>query len=88
MAQWPLGRASDFTDRRIVVGSAAAAASIAGLMLAVPVPFGFSTEAALLGVGVFAAVLSSDALLHGLFCLTFGEAYRRYKERVPRYLLD
>jgi membrane protease YdiL (CAAX protease family) len=32
----------------------------------------------LLGVGVFALVLMSDATLYGLFCLLFGE---RYKER-------
>jgi len=29
------------------------------------------------GVGVVGAVLFSDASLHGLFCLVFGEAYRR-----------
>src|SRR6185295_5086185 len=30
-AQWPLGRASDFADRRVIIGFAAAGASFAGL---------------------------------------------------------
>jgi membrane protease YdiL (CAAX protease family) len=34
-----------------------------------------------LGVLVFAGLLGSDGLLHGLFCLFFGEKYRRrYRE--------
>src|SRR4051794_28850494 len=36
-----------------------------------------SWENVLLGVGTVGAVLASDASLHGLFCLVFGEAYRR-----------
>ena len=48
MAQWPLGRASDFTDRRVVIGCAAGGAAIAGLMLALPVPFGISSDTWLL----------------------------------------
>src|SRR5438552_7243135 len=40
-------------------------------------PLDFSAEAVLLGVGVFAAVLCSDVILHGLFCLVFGSPYRR-----------
>ncbi len=50
-AQWPLGRASDFTDRRFVIGCAAAGASFAGLMLAIPVPFGIADANWLLGAG-------------------------------------
>jgi MFS family permease len=38
ISQWPLGRASDFTDRRHVIGVAAAAAALAGVMLAVAIP--------------------------------------------------
>jgi membrane protease YdiL (CAAX protease family) len=62
-----------------LAGTAALAALGLGLRLILPgaVPFGFSAEAVLLGVGVFSAVLVSDALLYGLACLTFGEAYRR-----------
>ena len=40
LAQWPLGRMSDFTDRRRIIGGASAAAAIAGIMLAVAAPFG------------------------------------------------
>ncbi len=38
IAQWPIGRLSDFTDRRIVIGFCAAAAAIAGIMLAMEAP--------------------------------------------------
>jgi membrane protease YdiL (CAAX protease family) len=37
----------------------------------------FSGSSILLGVLLFAGVLFSDGLLHGLVCLTFGESYRR-----------
>jgi MFS family permease len=47
-AQWPLGRLSDFTDRRRIITAAAAAAALAGVMLAVPVPFGIAPETWLL----------------------------------------
>jgi MFS family permease len=50
-SQWPLGRASDFTDRRVVIGFAAAGAAIAGLMLAIEVPFGIPSDAWLLAAG-------------------------------------
>ena len=50
-AQWPLGRASDFTDRRIIIGCASAGASIAGLMLAMPAPFGIAGNTWLLAAG-------------------------------------
>jgi membrane protease YdiL (CAAX protease family) len=62
-----------------LAGTAVLAALGLGLRLVLPgaVPFGFSAEAVLQGAGVFAAVLASDALLHGLFWLAFGEAYRR-----------
>jgi membrane protease YdiL (CAAX protease family) len=36
-----------------------------------------SWQNVLRGVGVVAAVLASDVSLHGLFCLAFGQAYRR-----------
>lgn len=42
VAQWPLGRLSDFTDRRFIIGAAAAVAAFAGVMLAIPVPFGIA----------------------------------------------
>ncbi len=53
IAQWPLGRISDFTDRRIVIGCASVVASIAGLMLAVPIPSGFTSSSWLLAGGFF-----------------------------------
>jgi len=51
VAQWPLGRASDFVDRRLVIGFCAAAASLAGIMLAVPPPAWIPSEAWLLASG-------------------------------------
>ena len=48
LAQWPLGRFSDFTDRRYVIASAAVAAALSGLMLAVPVPAGIASQTWLL----------------------------------------
>ena len=44
LAQWPLGRLSDFTDRRIIIGAATAAGVCAGLMLALPAPFAVAPE--------------------------------------------
>jgi len=56
LAQWPLGRASDFTDRRLIIGISAAAAAFAGIMLAVPAPFGIANETwTLLGGMLFGA---------------------------------
>ncbi|MCE9523023.1 MAG: MFS transporter [Alphaproteobacteria bacterium] len=52
IAQWPLGRLSDFTDRRLIIGVATAAASIAGLMLAVAAPFGIEAQTWLLAGGM------------------------------------
>jgi membrane protease YdiL (CAAX protease family) len=46
------------------------------LLPAVP-PIDPSWVNVLRGAGVFGAVLASDVSLHGLFCLAFGEAYRR-----------
>jgi membrane protease YdiL (CAAX protease family) len=46
------------------------------LLPAVP-PIDPSWHNVLLGVGVVGAVLVSDVSLHGLFCLVFGERYRR-----------
>jgi MFS family permease len=40
LAQFPLGRLSDFTDRRLIIGIASACAALAGLMLANPSPPG------------------------------------------------
>jgi MFS family permease len=48
LAQFPLGRISDFTDRRLVIGIAAAAAAFAGVMLAIAAPFGIANETWLL----------------------------------------
>jgi MFS family permease len=48
LAQWPLGRLSDFTDRRYIIASAAVAAALAGLMLAVPAPAGVAGQTWLL----------------------------------------
>ena len=42
-----------------------------------PTALAFSADTLLLGVAVFAGVLLSDILLHGLFLLTFGDSYRR-----------
>ncbi|MEQ1754870.1 MAG: MFS transporter [Micropepsaceae bacterium] len=39
VAQWPVGRLSDFMDRRYVIGSCAVMAVLAGLVLASPAPF-------------------------------------------------
>jgi membrane protease YdiL (CAAX protease family) len=38
---------------------------------------GVSPRSILIGFGVFALVISSDGMLHGLFYLLFGERYRR-----------
>ncbi|MBI1210515.1 MAG: MFS transporter [Alphaproteobacteria bacterium] len=51
LAQWPVGRLSDFTDRRFVIGCAAAGAAFAGIMLAIPVPFAIGPHAWLLAGG-------------------------------------
>ena len=48
LGQWPLGRLSDFTDRRRIIGVASAAAAIAGVMLAVAAPFGIDAQTWLL----------------------------------------
>jgi MFS family permease len=53
LSQWPLGRVSDFTDRRLVIGSAAVGASLAGLMLAVAAPMGIEPHVWLLTGGFF-----------------------------------
>ncbi len=46
-------------------------------------PVGLSLDAVLLGAAIVSGVLLSDALLHGLFLLTFGDAYRqRHRELV------
>ncbi len=58
IAQWPLGRASDFTDRRIVIGCAAVGAAIAGLMLAMPEPVGFTSQTWLLLAGFLYGALA------------------------------
>ncbi|HZT82399.1 MAG TPA: CPBP family intramembrane glutamic endopeptidase [Gemmataceae bacterium] len=65
----------------------AALAALAGLGLALRdllgtgAPLGLSAESVLAGVIAFGAVLCSDGLLHGLFCLLFGKPYRtRYRE--------
>lgn len=39
VAQWPVGRFSDFMDRRYVIGSCSAIAALAGVILASPAPF-------------------------------------------------
>src|SRR5262245_6706905 len=39
--------------------------------------FACSADHVDLGVGVLAFVLASDVTLHGLFCISFGERYRR-----------
>jgi len=51
-AQWPLGRLSDFTDRRQIIGIAAAAAAFAGVVLAVEAPFGIDAQVWLLAGGM------------------------------------
>ena len=62
LAQWPLGRLSDFTDRRFVIGCASAAAAFAGIMLAIPVPFGIEPRYWLLG----------GAFLYGMSAFPIG----------------
>jgi MFS family permease len=52
LAQWPLGRLSDFTDRRLIIGCAAAVAAFAGITLAIPVPFGIEPHYWLLAGGM------------------------------------
>lgn len=52
IAQWPLGRWSDFTDRRRIIGIAALGAALAGLMLAVGAPFGIDARTWLLAGGM------------------------------------
>jgi len=51
LAQWPLGRLSDFTDRRLIIGIASAAAAFAGMMLAIKAPFAIPSQTWLLGGG-------------------------------------
>ena len=51
LAQFPLGRLSDFTDRRLIIGIAAAAAAFAGVMLASPAPLGINPVTWLLAGG-------------------------------------
>src|SRR5262245_14713603 len=41
------------------------------------VPISVSGTTLLLGVAAFLCVLASDVTLHGLFCVAFGDAYRR-----------
>jgi membrane protease YdiL (CAAX protease family) len=50
-----------------------------GLRQVMPDPpaLGFSAGTFLLGAAVFAGVLASDVLLHGVFVRAFGERYRR-----------
>jgi membrane protease YdiL (CAAX protease family) len=55
---------------------AALGLGLRGLLPEAP-PLDFSAEAVLLGAGVFATVLCSDVILHGVFCLAFGAPYRR-----------
>lgn len=52
VGQWPLGRLSDFTDRRQIIGMSAAAAAFAGVMLAVAAPFGIGAQTWLLVGGM------------------------------------
>lgn len=52
IAQWPLGRLSDFTDRRLIIGVAAIGAAAAGAILAVPAPFGIAAQTWLLAGGM------------------------------------
>jgi membrane protease YdiL (CAAX protease family) len=50
-------------------------------LLGAGAPLTITLGTALLGVGVFAGVLCSDLLLHGVFQLLFGQLYRqRYQE--------
>jgi membrane protease YdiL (CAAX protease family) len=50
-------------------------------LLSNPTPYDFSLRSALLGVAVFGIVLISDAGLHGLLIVCFGEKYRcRHRE--------
>lgn len=51
LMQWPFGRASDFTDRRFVIGCAAAGAAFSGVMMAVGAPFGLGDQTWLLLAG-------------------------------------
>jgi membrane protease YdiL (CAAX protease family) len=46
-------------------------------LLATGPPVDASWESVVLGVAVVGAVLVSDVSLHGLFCLVFGQPYRR-----------
>jgi membrane protease YdiL (CAAX protease family) len=46
-------------------------------LLSDPTPSGFSFQSALLGIAVVAIVLASDATLHGMLIVCFGESYRR-----------
>ena len=52
IAQWPLGRWSDFTDRRRIIGIATVGAALAGLMLASAAPFGIDAQTWLLAGGM------------------------------------
>ena len=51
-AQWPIGRLSDRTDRRYVIGACAALAAVAGILLAMPTPFAGMDDAWLLAAGM------------------------------------
>jgi MFS family permease len=51
LAQFPLGRLSDFTDRRLIIGIASACAALSGLILANPPAFGLSPLTWLLAGG-------------------------------------
>lgn len=62
LAQWPMGRASDFTDRRIVMAIGALGAILAGLMLALSPAFG--------AAGVW--VMYAGAMLHGATAFPIG----------------
>jgi hypothetical protein len=50
--------------------------------------FGFSLRGLLLGIAVVSGVLLSDAALHGLGCLLFGESYRRRHRALAAVFLD
>jgi membrane protease YdiL (CAAX protease family) len=76
-----------FLLKRTWKGALAALAALTALglglrgLLGDPPALAVSARTGLLGLGVFAGVLCSDLLLHLLFCLTFGEHYRkRYRE--------
>ncbi len=57
-------------------------------LLPEPTPLGLSADQVLLGVVVFAGVLCSDVLLHGLFLLLFGNAYRLRHRQLVKVFRD